>query len=258
MSVSSLSEFTGSILLYGELSDDVGEEVPIQVAIDCEVVTGVEKPVPVQLVKNISGPVVEMARTKQMMKKSGAQGTPATFTGKKGGKVAKQMALNTDRVGARQRRMKDRCPNMPRGAPADASTGRKWRYRAGMHSLLEIRWFQKRIGLLITKLPFQHLVREIVSDPKGPVGRSDLQFQSSAILALQEGSEAYLVGLFEDTVLETIHGKRVTVLPRDIQIARRICGETDCMPSQPKICHGTGMRGRGHGRGGRGHVGKPK
>jgi histone H3 len=55
--------------------------------------------------------------------------------------------------------------------------------------------------------------------------KTDLRFQSSAILALQEASEAYLVGLFEDTNLCAIHAKRVTIMPKDIQLARRIRGE---------------------------------
>ena len=55
--------------------------------------------------------------------------------------------------------------------------------------------------------------------------RPDLRFQSSAVLALQEASEAYLVGLFEDTNLCAIHAKRVTIMPKDIQLARRIRGE---------------------------------
>jgi histone H3 len=55
--------------------------------------------------------------------------------------------------------------------------------------------------------------------------QTDLRFQSSAILALQEASEAYLVGLFEDTNLCAIHAKRVTIMPKDIQLARRIRGE---------------------------------
>ena len=74
--------------------------------------------------------------------------------------------------------------------------------------------------LLIRKLPFQRLVREIAQDFK-----TDLRFQSSAVLALQEASEAYLVGLFEDTNLCAIHAKRVTIMPKDIQLARRIRGE---------------------------------
>ncbi|KAK2704535.1 hypothetical protein QYM36_016812 [Artemia franciscana] len=68
--------------------------------------------------------------------------------------------------------------------------------------------------------PFERLVREIAQDFK-----TDLRFQSSAVTALQEASEAYLVGLFEDTNLCAIHAKRVTIMPKDIQLARRICGE---------------------------------
>ncbi|KAG7461324.1 hypothetical protein MATL_G00208880 [Megalops atlanticus] len=63
-------------------------------------------------------------------------------------------------------------------------------------------------------------VREIAQDLK-----TDLRFQSSAVMALQEASEAYLVGLFEDTNLCAIHAKRVTIMPKDIQLARRIRGE---------------------------------
>lgn len=54
----------------------------------------------------------------------------------------------------------------------------------------------------------------------------DLRFQTSAILALQEAAEAYLVGVFEDTNLCALHAKRVTIMPADIQLARRIRGET--------------------------------
>ena len=54
---------------------------------------------------------------------------------------------------------------------------------------------------------------------------SDIRWQSHAMLALQEASEAYLVGLFEDTNICAIHAKRVTIMPKDIQLARRIRGE---------------------------------
>ena len=70
------------------------------------------------------------------------------------------------------------------------------------------------------KLPFQRLVREIAQDFK-----TDLRFQSSAVVALQEASEAYLVGLFEAPNLCAIHAKRVTIMPKDMQLARRIRGE---------------------------------
>ena len=55
--------------------------------------------------------------------------------------------------------------------------------------------------------------------------KTDLRFQSSALLALQEATEAYLVGLFEDTNLCALHAKRVTIMPKDMQLARRIRGE---------------------------------
>ena len=94
------------------------------------------------------------------------------------------------------------------------------RYRPGTVALREIRKFQKSTELLIRKLPFQRLIREIAGQFK-----SDLRFQSQAVLALQEAAEAYLVGLFEDTNLCAIHAKRVTIMPKDMQLARRIRGE---------------------------------
>ena len=94
------------------------------------------------------------------------------------------------------------------------------RYRAGTVALKDIRHFQKTTALLIRKLPFQRLVREITQDYK-----TDLRFQSAVVLCLQEAAEAYLVGLFEDTNLCTIHAKRVTIMPKDIQLARQIRGE---------------------------------
>ena len=96
----------------------------------------------------------------------------------------------------------------------------KKRYRPGTRALREIRKYQKSTDLLIRKLPFQRLVREIAEDYK-----TDIRFKSLALLALQEASEAYLVGLFEDTNLCAIHAKRVTIMPKDIQLARRIRGE---------------------------------
>ena len=87
-------------------------------------------------------------------------------------------------------------------------------------ALCEIGRYQKSTELLIGKLPIQRLVRETAQDFK-----TDLRFQSAAIGALQEASEAYLVGLFEDTNLCAVHAKRVTIMPKDIQLACRIRGE---------------------------------
>uniref|UniRef100_A0A0E0HRS8 Uncharacterized protein n=2 Tax=Oryza TaxID=4527 RepID=A0A0E0HRS8_ORYNI len=107
-----------------------------------------------------------------------------------------------------------------KSAPATGGVKKPHRFRPGTVALREIRKYQKSTELLIRKLPFQRLVREIAQDFK-----TDLRFQSSAVAALQEAAEAYLVGLFEDTNLCAIHAKRVTIMPKDIQLARRIRGE---------------------------------
>lgn len=133
-----------------------------------------------------------MARTKQTARKS------------TGGKAPrKQVATKAAR----------------KSAPS-AGIKKPHRYRPGTVALREIRRYQKSTELLIRKLPFQRLVREIAQDAK-----SDLRFQSTAIAALQEAAEAYLVSLFEDVNLCAIHAKRVTIMVRDIQLARRIRGE---------------------------------
>ena len=105
------------------------------------------------------------------------------------------------------------------------------RYRMDLHAGItklgllaaacrDIRKYQRTTNLLIKKLPFQRLVREIAQDYK-----HDLRFQASALEALQEAAEAYLVGLFEDSNLCAIHAKRVTIMPKDIQLARRLRSE---------------------------------
>ena len=105
-------------------------------------------------------------------------------------------------------------------APAAGGVRKPHRYRPGTVALLEIRKYQKSTDLLIRKAPFQRLIREIAQDYE-----TDVRFQSTAVLALQEAAEMYLIGLFEDTNLCAIHAKRVTIMPKDIQLARRIRGE---------------------------------
>uniref|UniRef100_A0A8D1GJK6 Core Histone H2A/H2B/H3 domain-containing protein n=1 Tax=Sus scrofa TaxID=9823 RepID=A0A8D1GJK6_PIG len=115
-----------------------------------------------------------------------------------------------------------RWPKPPSKTPAPSTGGVKTphRYRPGIVALCVIKRYQKTPKLLIRKLPFQCLVWEIAQDFK-----TDLGFQRAAIGALQEASEAYLVGLFEDTSLCVIHAKHVTIMPKDIQLACRIRGE---------------------------------
>ncbi|CAI9291551.1 unnamed protein product [Lactuca saligna] len=141
-----------------------------------------------------------MARTKQTARKS------------TGGKAPrKQLATKAAR----------------KSAPVTGGVKKPHRFRPGTVALREIRKYQKSTELLIRKLPFQRLVREIAQDFK-----TDLRFQSSAVAALQEVSEAYLVGLFEDTNLCAIHAKRVTIMPKDMQLARRIRAVISSPPSK--------------------------
>ena len=93
-------------------------------------------------------------------------------------------------------------------------------YHPGTIALREIRRFQKTTELLIRKEPFQRFDCKIAVKMK-----KDVRFQSTAVLALQEASEAYMVGMFEDTNLAALHAKHVTILPRDLALARRFRGD---------------------------------
>ena len=99
--------------------------------------------------------------------------------------------------------------------PAQQPTKKPHMYRPGTVALQEIRQYQKSTELLIRKLPFQRLVRELAQD----LSKVNIRFQSGAIMALQEASEAYLVGLLKDANLCAVHAKRVTIMPKDIQLA---------------------------------------
>ncbi len=134
-----------------------------------------------------------MARTKQTARKS------------TGGKAPrKQLATKAAR----------------KSLPSAGEEKKKRRFRPGTVALQEIRKYQKSTELLIRKLPFQRLVREVAQDIK-----TDVRFDSLSILAIQEAAEAYLASLFEDANLCAIHAKRITIQPKDIQLARRIRGE---------------------------------
>ncbi len=139
-----------------------------------------------------------MARTKQTARKS------------TGGKAPRKH-LATKSYGATHRKHR----------AATGGVKKPHRYRPGTVALQQIRRYQQTTELLLRKLPFQRLVREIAEESK-----PELRFQTLAILALQEAAEAYLVALFEDANLCAIHAKRVTIMPVDMALARRIRGET--------------------------------
>ncbi|CDW75277.1 UNKNOWN [Stylonychia lemnae] len=132
----------------------------------------------------------------------------------------KQTARKNTGAKAPRKQLANKAARKSTNVNAVSGVKKPHRFRPGTVALREIRRFQKSTELLIRKLPFQRLVREIAQEYK-----SDLRFQSQAVLALQEAAEAYLVGLFEDTNLCAIHAKRVTIMPKDIQLARRIRGE---------------------------------
>jgi histone H3 len=109
-----------------------------------------------------------------------------------------------------------------KSAPASGGVKKPRRFRPGTVALREIREYQRSVDLVLRKLPFQRLVREITQEYK-----QEMRFQSTALLALQEASEAYLVGVFEDTQSCAVHAGRVTIQPKDMRLARRIRGERD-------------------------------
>ena len=114
-------------------------------------------------------------------------------------------------------------PRQGGGAGGGAPAKKPHRYRPGTVALREIRRYQKSTELLIRKRPFEKLVRELIQEFEST--KDSLRLGKDAKFALQEAAEAYLVGLFEDTNLCAIHAKRVTIMPKDIQLARRIRGE---------------------------------
>ena len=94
------------------------------------------------------------------------------------------------------------------------------RWRPGTVALREVRKYQKGTELLIRKAPFQRLVRELAATQK-----DGLRFQGSAVLAIQEATESYMTGLLSDTNLCAVHARRVTIMSRDLKLARRLRGE---------------------------------
>lgn len=115
---------------------------------------------------------------------------------------------------------------MPMASPG---VKKKGRFKPGTVALREIRRYQKSTDLLIAKLPFCRVVREIASEFVTGYYSADqeiagMRWQSHALMCLQEAAESYIVHLFEDVNLCAIHARRVTIMQRDMQLARRIRG----------------------------------
>ena len=136
-----------------------------------------------------------MARTKQTARKDQGEKVPRRiFNTKNPGSIKVQRAAKKGKAGY--------------------SEPKKQRFRPVTVALWGIRRYQKNTDLLIRKLPFQRLVRKIIFEYK-----QDYWLAAAAAAALQEATKAYLVGLFEDTNLCAIQAKRVTIIPKDIQLA---------------------------------------
>jgi histone H3 len=134
-----------------------------------------------------------MARVKQMAHKSTGGVPPRYHLATKAARLARQKAIA-------MRKPHRWCP--------------------GSVAAREIRKFQKTTDLLIRKVPFQHLVQEIALK----FGKNDLQMQSTAVLALQEAAKYFMVDVFSDTNLCTLHGKCVTIMVKDLVLAFCIQG----------------------------------
>lgn len=145
-----------------------------------------------------------MARTKQTARKTTDGPSPRRSLATKSASIAAKNARQSKQV---------------------MSVKKPHRYRPGTVALREIRRYQKNDKLLIRKLPFQRLVRELAVQFTTLKDNQQFRWQGSAILALQEASESYLVSLFDDTNLCAIHAKRVTIEPKDMLLARRLRGD---------------------------------
>ncbi|KAJ0983282.1 hypothetical protein J5N97_011537 [Dioscorea zingiberensis] len=188
-----------------EPAQSMSSVLPLQVSLDDTEYSAIE------IDEGLSGSianvvdVVTKKNDKLMKKKAKEERTEQTARRSTGGKASrKQLAIKAVR----------------KSTPATCDVKKPHRFRPGRVVLREIKKYKKRTKLLIQKLPLKRLVYEIAQDFK-----TDLRFQSFTVATLQESSKAYLVGLFKDTNLCTIHAKRGTIMPKDIQLAHRIRGE---------------------------------
>jgi histone H3 len=166
-----------------------------------------------------------MTRTKQVPHKN-PHGIHLSVGGKAPRCAAKTLPTDTEdcarekiRIALKGKYRKGTKANR-KSKPGASGVKKPRRYRPGTKALREIRRYQKSTELMFRRIAFARVVREIAQNFK-----TDLRFQGSAILAIQEASEAYLVGLFEDTNLCAIHAKRVTIMKKDMQLSRRVRGD---------------------------------
>ena len=178
-----------------------------------------------------------LARTKQMHRKGQDQNAhrksqqivpaiagkePRDFSGKKGGgggSKGNKIVARTLAIGKRRRVAKGKATVMRKNS--DLPVERRRKYKPGTRALLEIWYYQKRVGLICSRRCFSRLIRETLQD----LHMTNKRWQSSAIEVIQEAAESYLISLLEDTNLCCIHRKRVTIEPKDMKLACRIRNE---------------------------------
>ncbi|EOA37142.1 hypothetical protein CARUB_v10010436mg [Capsella rubella] len=108
------------------------------------------------------------------------------------------------------------------GRPQASQKKKPYRYRPGTVALREIRHYQKGTSLLIPAAAF---IRQVRSITNAVAPREVNRWTAEALVALQEAAEDFLVGLFSDSMLCAIHARRVTLMRKDFDLARRLGGK---------------------------------
>mmetsp|Transcript_33391 Transcript_33391/g.77042 ORF Transcript_33391/g.77042 Transcript_33391/m.77042 type:complete len:170 (-) Transcript_33391:234-743(-) len=165
-----------------------------------------------------------MARSRKVVRRGRTPGRPSPTSRSRSAGSSRSRSANSSRSRSPASSASSRSPPSlpPVRPPASAyvSAPPRRRFRPGTKAIREIRQYQKSTDLLLRKLPFSRIVREIQLG----LTRTDFRWQGTALMALQEAAEAHLVSIFEDTNLCCIHAKRVTIFPKDMWLARRIRG----------------------------------
>jgi len=166
-----------------------------------------------------SSNIDEKANQESAHSDSSRSESPQRMSMERRGQKRKVRVPAENAVGERRRKYAKSSANLKPGFVSNGGKPRR-RYKPGQGALKEIRKYQMSTELLLRKLPFSRLVREI-TEKISPV---PIRFQALAMEALQTAAETHLVQLFEDAYQCTIHGKRVTLYPKDIRLALRLRG----------------------------------
>ena len=172
-----------------------------------------------QVARKSTGPTTQSERVLAAKREINLRSTSHTVIAVR--PKARKSTAAPDRRASRQQHSSTRVSAGVEDQDEDERTRRIRRHRPGELALKTIQKLQNTTQMLIPRTRFHRLVREITQNVAD--SNSDpMRYQAAALVALQEAAEAYLVYLFEDTNLCAVHAKRVTIMPRDIQLARRL------------------------------------